>query len=177
MRIFTAIDIENHQALEKLEKVQDEVSYGFNKVDLGKMHLTLQFFQDINQEEVEEIKKGLKQAKLESFKMKVEGVGVFPSRKHVRVVWAGIESEKIFELNEQVSNHMVPDSNDHEFHPHITLARVNGIDRTEKKDFRQKLEKLENKEITQINVNKIKLFESVHNGKNTEYKVLEEENL
>ena len=177
MRIFTAIDIENQEALEKLEKVQGEVSYGFNKVKPEKMHLTLQFFQNINQEEVEKIKKGLKQAKLESFKMKVKGVGVFPSRKHVRVVWAGIESEKIFDLKEQVSNHSVPDSNDHEFHPHITLARVNGIDRTEKKYFRQKLEKLENREITEINVNKIKLFESIHNGKNTEYRVIEEEKL
>jgi len=177
MRAFTAVDIENPETLRKLQKVQEEINYGFNKTIPEKMHLTLQFFQDIGPEQVEEVEKGMQNIDLEPFEMQIKGVGVFPSRKHVRVVWAGIESEKIFELKNQVSNHSVPEDNDHDFLPHITLARVNGISRTEEKNFRQKLEELKEKNIAKLKVDSVKLFESVHNEINTEYRVLGEKKL
>lgn len=177
MRVFTAADIENPKTLQKLKDLQEETDYGFNKVKPEKMHLTLQFFQEIDQEEVEEIKKGLANVETEPFEMKIKGVGVFPSRDHVRVVWAGIESEKIFELKKQVSNHEVEEDNNHNFHPHITLSRVRKISRNHKKEFRQKLEELENTEIGKVEVNSVKLFESVQTGNGTRYKVLEEKKL
>jgi len=116
----------------------------------------------------------MKHVDLQPFQLKIKGVGVFPSKKHVRVVWAGVESDKIFELKKQVSNHSVSEDNGHEFHPHITLARVQNISRTDKKKFRKKLETLENQSLGTTTVDRIKLFESIHNGQNTEYKTLEE---
>lgn len=177
MRAFTAIDIENSKKLEKLEKLQEEINYGFNKVKPEKMHITLQFFQNIDKSQVKQIKEAMQNIKLGVFEIKIKGVGVFPSRKHVRVVWAGIESNKIFELKKQASKHGVKDSNSHEFQPHITLARVNDINRTEKKKFRQKIEKHQNQTITETSIDTIKLFESIHNGQKTEYKTLKEEKL
>lgn len=177
MRVFTAVDIEDDKVLDELEELQQELDYGFNKVKPGKMHLTLQFFKNVDQEELEEIKSGLYNIEVEPFKMKIKGAGVFPSKDYVRVVWAGVESEEVFELKNQVSDHSVEEDNGHDFHPHITLARVKNIGRRDKKDFRRKLEKLEGKEIAEAAVDSVKLFESRHTGSDTVYNVLEERKL
>ena len=177
MHVFTAIDIQNQKTLNKLEKLQTELDYNFNKVKPEKMHITLQFFQNVNQDEVEEIKSGLQKISLEPFQIKIEGVGVFPSKDHIRVIWTGIESEKIFELKNQVSRHSVEEDNGHEFHPHITLARVQNISKRHRKEFRQKLEKLEDKPIGETTVNSVKLFKSMQAGNGTKYQVLEEKKL
>ncbi|QGA79935.1 RNA 2',3'-cyclic phosphodiesterase [Candidatus Nanohalobium constans] len=177
MRVFTAVNIENEKVLDKLEEMQKELDYGFNKVKPGKMHLTLQFFKNVDRNELEEIKTGLNKIEMEPFKLKIKGVGVFPSKDYVRVVWAGIESEEVFELKNQVSKHSVEEDNDHKFHPHITLSRVKNIARRDKKDFRRKLEKLEDEEIAQTTVKSVKLFKSKHTGKAMVYSVLEEKEL
>lgn len=177
MRVFTAVDIEDRELLEKLELLQEQLDYGFNNVKKEKMHLTFQFFQDIDREQVQLISKAMENIELEPFKLRVEGTGVFPSKGNPRVIWAGVTSEEVFELKKQVSNHRVPEDNGHDFHPHITLSRVKNVPRGSRKEFRQKLEKFEDREIGETKVDSVKMFESVHNGKSTDYNVLKEKKL
>lgn len=177
MRAFTAVDIEKKQLLKKLKDIQKEINYNFNTVKPEKMHITLQFFRQINEEESQKIQKAMENISLKPFQIQIKGIGVFPSRDHVRVVWAGIESQEIHRLKEQASNHPVKDDNDHEFQPHITLMRVDHIRRRNKKQFRKKLEKLENQKVGETKVNSIKLFESRHNGQDTNYNLIKEKNL
>ncbi len=177
MRAFTAVDIEDREILLKLQELQDELDFGFNLVEPEKMHITLEFFQDIDEEAAEEIIQAMKQVEIDPFTLEVEGAGVFPSKDYIRVVWTGVESEEVFSLKKQVSQHSIESDNDHDFHPHVTLARVKRISRMHKKDFREKLEELEGEEIGTLEVDSIKLFESVRTGNGTEYRLLEEEKL
>ena len=174
MRAFTAVDIEDAEILNELQKLQKELDFGFNLVSPEKMHITLQFFRDIDEEEAEQIIKAMKKTDTRPFSLNVHGAGVFPSKDYIRVVWAGIESDEIHALKQQVSRHDVDPDNNHEFRPHITLARVDRISRTEKQDFRKKLEEIKDKKIGELEVNSVKLFESIHTGNSTEYRQLKE---
>lgn len=173
MRVFTAIDIQDREILLKLEEMQEELDYGFNNVESGKMHITLQFFQDVADDEVNEIIEAMKDVDKNPFSLKIKGAGVFPSKDYIRVVWAGIESEDIHEFKQQVSEHPVSSDNNYDFHPHVTLARVDKISRKDKKEFRKKLEEYEEERIGEIEVNCIKLFESVQTENGNEYRLLE----
>jgi 2'-5' RNA ligase len=173
MRAFTAVDIEDREILLKLKEISDELDYGFNQVKPEKMHITLQFFQEITDKETDKVIEAMKNTDLNPFILTIKGAGVFPSKDHIRVVWAGIQSEEIFELKKQVSDHSVESDNDHEFLPHITLARVNNISRRDKKEFRKKLDQLQNKNIGKLRVEEVKLFESVRKSNGVKYRTLE----
>lgn len=174
MRVFTAVDIEDRKVLLELEKLQRKLDFGFNLVEGKKMHLTLQFFQDIGDEEVEEIVGALKEARTEPFQLKLKGAGVFPSREYVRVVWAGADSEKIFDLQEEASDHPVEEDSEHKFRPHVTLARADKVPARKKKDFLATLEDVEYEVIGKLEVDSVKVFESVPTGNGNDYRVLEE---
>lgn len=173
MRVFTAVDIQDRELLLKLEEMQEELDYGFNKVEPDKMHITLQFFQNVKDEEVDEVIEAMRDVDKDPFSLEIKGAGVFPSKDYIRVVWAGVKSEDIHELKERVSNHSVPSDNNHDFHPHVTLARVDKISRRDKKEFRKKLEEYEGERIGELEVNSVKLFESVPTGNGNEYRLLE----
>jgi 2'-5' RNA ligase len=177
MRVFTAVDVEDEQLLDRLEDLREFLDFGFNPVSRQKMHLTLQFFQDIDEEEVEEIKEALQGMDISRFEAEVKGTGVFPSKDRVRVVWAGVDSEKIFDLKQQASQHRVEEDSKHDFHPHITLSRVNKISRTLKGEFRKRLEARKDQKHGTLKVDSVKVFESVHTGSRTDYRLLEEVSL
>ena len=173
MRVFTAVDVEDIGIQRKLERLRDELDYGFNGVKSDKMHITLQFFQNIEEDEVEEIITAMKNIDKEPFRLNIKGAGVFPSKGYVHVVWAGVESEDIYDLKEQVSDHSVDSDNGHDFHPHVTLSRVDSISRRNKKEFREKLEEHEDKVVGGLVVDSVKLFESIHTGNDTRYREIE----
>lgn len=173
MRVFTAVDIQDRELLLKLQEMQKELDYGFNKVKPDKMHITLQFFQDVTDEEIDEVIEAMRDVDKDPFSMEIKGAGVFPSKDYIRVVWAGVESNSIHELKQQVSDHPVSSDNNHDFHPHVTLARVNKISRRDKKEFRKKLEEYEGERIGELEVNSVKLFESVPTGNGNKYRLLE----
>ncbi|MFB6159038.1 MAG: RNA 2',3'-cyclic phosphodiesterase [Candidatus Nanohalobium sp.] len=173
MRAFTAVDVEDDKLLKQLVEIREELNHGFNPVPREKMHLTLQFFQDLQEEDVDELVSAMKDVSTGPFSADVKGVGVFPSRRNVRVVWAGVKSDELHELKRQVSDHRVDADNRYDFKPHITLARVNRISRSDRKSFRKGLERRENSFFGELSVEKVKLFESVQTGDGTSYRVLE----
>ncbi|MFB6147672.1 MAG: RNA 2',3'-cyclic phosphodiesterase, partial [Candidatus Nanohaloarchaea archaeon] len=127
MRVFSAVDIENGELLDELERVRDRLDLGFNTVPGKKMHITLQFFEDLDQAELEKVEEALESIQVEPFTAELAGVGAFPSRDYIRVVWAGAESEKLHDLHAEASRHGIPENNEHEFQPHVTLARVKEV--------------------------------------------------
>jgi 2'-5' RNA ligase len=63
------------------------------------------------------------------FEATVEGIGAFPSRGYIRVVWLGIgrgsqELTRLHEAIEARTTEMGFDPGKHEFTPHVTLARM-----------------------------------------------------
>ncbi|MFQ3307942.1 MAG: 2'-5' RNA ligase [Candidatus Nanohaloarchaea archaeon] len=173
-RVFTAVEIENDEILDELQYIQQTLDMNFRTIPPEKMHITLEFFQDLDAEEVQHLIKHLKQVDLNSFNSDIEGVGAFPSNDHIRVVWAGVEAEEFQKLHEEASSHDLVSDNSHEFHPHITLFRVDNLTRKKKKKLRKGMREYKDYFFGQIKVSSVKVYESRLSEEGAEYRVLEE---
>lgn len=176
-RIFSAIDIEDEETLNKLENIRDALDLGFKPVEKEKMHITLQFFKDLNKEEVEKLEKGLENIEIDPFKAKIEEIGTFPSEDHIRVIWAGLEHPKIYELQEKASKHDVVSDDNHEFKPHITFLRVRNLRPGQKRKVKKTIEEYQETEIGEIAVDKVKLYRSKLTPEGTDYTEIAEKRL
>ena len=176
-RIFSAIDIEDEETLEKLKHIRDKLDLEFNPIETGKMHITLQFFKDLNEEEIKEVKKGLENIDTQPFTAKISELGTLPSEDYIRVIWAGIEHPKIYEIQEKASKHDVESNDEHEFKPHITLLRVENTSKKEKKKVQKTIDQYRSTEIGEIEVDKVKLFKSELTPNGAEYTQIAEKKL
>lgn len=176
-RVFTAADIEDSETLQELTKIREKFNLGFNPVKKGKMHITLQFFKNINTKEINKIEKALKNVEVDSFKLKISEVGAFPSKNHIRVIWAGAQGKEIFKLYNQSKVHQINDDNTHDFVPHITLLRVNKISPSKKKKTINNLQEYKHYFFGEVKVNKVKIIESQLKGNKSTYKTLKSINL
>ena len=94
-------------------------------------HLTLKFLGTTWPRLVEDVRQAVRTAAQGStaFHTNLTGLGVFPSPRRARVVWAGLAdpedrfSPMVKLLDELLSEHFVPEKR--AFTPHLTLARVN----------------------------------------------------
>ena len=169
-RVFSAINIEDDELLDRLEKIRDTVDLGFSPVPRDKMHITLEFFEDITKDEISKIQKALENVEQEPFSMEINGLGAFPSEDYIRVVWAGINSHEIFNLQKQAGLHDVSSDNKHEFKPHVTLMRVEDISGRKKKKLKRMIEEHSDESLGQVSVDAVKLFESRMTGKGSKYR-------
>lgn len=173
-RVFSAVEIEDEKALKTLKQIRNEIDHGFRPVPEEKMHITLQFFKDPDQKEINEIKQALHSTDLKPFKAEIKGLSAFPSEQYIKVIWAGAEAEQLHELKEQVSQHEVEAEEHEEFRPHITLHRVDGISPEEKDKVQKAFEKYRDEVLAEIAVDRVKLFESHIEERAPRYEVLEE---
>ncbi|RLG77498.1 MAG: RNA 2',3'-cyclic phosphodiesterase [Thermoprotei archaeon] len=136
LRTFIAIEIEDPAVLKKLIEVKNYIAgvgAGIKPVEDENIHLTLRFLGEISQHSVEEVKRILTELKsIKRFNIRVKGVGAFPSITRPRVIWAGItegaeELKRIRSIiDKAIVEHGLRDikPDEHQFVPHITLARV-----------------------------------------------------
>lgn len=176
-RVFSAVDIENSEVLDELEHVRDSIDLGFNTVPAGKMHVTLQFFEEVDSRQIEEIKEAMDEVSVRPFNAEIAGLGAFPSRDYIRVVWAGAEAKELHQLYREVSSHSIDSNNDHDFTPHITLARVKNISPQKKKKLQKSLEEYSNHDFGTVKVDKVRLFESKLTGQGSKYELIHEAEL
>lgn len=133
-RLFVSVDLPNRLA-EPLETLQDEFreAGGLTFTDPTQAHVTLKFLGDTSADRIESVTEALRRAVADAdtgpFTVEVGGLGVFPSTEYVRVLWAGVRegSEPLTRLHEAVERETTQlgfDTADHEFTPHVTLARM-----------------------------------------------------
>jgi len=164
--LFSAVDIQEPDLLHKLKEVRDSFDLGFKPVPREKMHITFQFFQNLDKTETEQVIEALDNINISSFKVRVEDVGAFPSQEYIRVVWAGVEDDKFTRLYKQVCSHKVSSDNSHPFKPHITLLRISDIRSSEKRKVQRMLRDYEKHYFGELEVDNVNLFQS----KNKEYR-------
>lgn len=174
-RAFTAIDIPPEIA-EKLSNIQEEIEVG-RPVNPEKMHITFEFFKELPQGKIEELEKHLQELEFQPFTIQVQGLGVFPSEKYIRVIWAGINSENIHSLHEEVSDHSLNPDNGYEFQPHVTISRVDDVRRGDKKRIHDALEKYSEQTFGTFTAEKVKLYRSDLKAEGSEYTELYVKNL
>ena len=100
----------------------------------------MKFIGDTPESSLKEVKESIDEASeaVEPFRVELGGTGVFPSRDYVSVVWVGVREgvEGLTRLHEALEESLVgrglADEAEHDYVPHVTLARMNsGRGRTE----------------------------------------------
>ncbi|NPA99868.1 MAG: RNA 2',3'-cyclic phosphodiesterase [Crenarchaeota archaeon] len=131
LRVFIAVEITDEKIKKLIESIQRELLKGgvdIKPVEMENLHITLRFIGEVPQATVNEIINKLRTISYQKFKMRIKGLGAFPSPSNPRVIWAGVAegSRELSELHEiverLVGRYGIKD--DKEFTPHLTIARV-----------------------------------------------------
>ncbi|NCA86822.1 MAG: RNA 2',3'-cyclic phosphodiesterase [Clostridia bacterium] len=148
-----------------------------NWVPLQNVHLTLKFFGEVPDEQIEAIDETLRQAseRHKPFGMQLFGTGIFGSSYDPHVVWFGIrQSEQISALASDVLDAVVPlgfPRDRQNFRPHLTIGRIKRI--ADKNIFQQAIHKYSDTSIQEIKVESFELIESKLLPEGPVYTVLE----
>lgn len=169
MRLFIAIDIPEQvkQEIDKIKK-QIKIDGKANFMDTDKIHLTLKFLGEV--ENPEHIKQKLSQISFKPFELTTSSLGVFPNEKRISVLWLGLKNHKsIFELKEQINKFLPNFKDDHDFHAHLTIARIKFLNN--KQEFLKQIKNIKIESKT-FKIEHIKLYKSTLTPKGPVYEEL-----
>jgi len=173
MRTFIAVEISN-EIRQKIAEIQKELPADKIKiVDPGLIHITLKFLGETDEKKIPEIKKSLASIKFSPINLECKGVGVFPNPNFIKVIWVGVESKELKDLEEvskEVESKMMElgfEKNDYPFSPHITIGRPRS--KIEIADF---LEKYKDADFGSFTVTAVKLKKSTLTPKGPIYEDL-----
>lgn len=132
MRVFIAMDVKDEGSIGNMLAVQREfLSLGLDVKPVSKeqLHFTLLFLGEIDPSILERVKERLSSIRFEPVSVVYKGMGVFPSVKHPRVIWVGVDpnsASRLGEIARDVEDRLRPLGfrSDKQFTPHITLLRV-----------------------------------------------------
>ncbi|MFP9192335.1 RNA 2',3'-cyclic phosphodiesterase [Natronosalvus vescus] len=181
MRLFVSVDLPDALA-DSIRSLQDDLSAasGLRLTDPTQVHVTLVFLGDVDPERLpalkREIRAGVDDADLEPFTVRFGGLGVFPSLEYISVVWLGVEAggDVLTDLQTSIENRTTAmgfESNDHEFTPHVTLAR---IDHAGGKAHVQSLVRERSPTVGTMEVTSVTLTESTLTRSGSVYETVEE---
>ncbi|TKX57898.1 RNA 2',3'-cyclic phosphodiesterase [Halorubrum sp. SS7] len=159
---------------------------GVNPVDPEQAHVTLKFLGEIGGRDgggdppLDDViaagERAVDRAGVAPFEVEVAGLGVFPNREYVSVAWAGVERgggalAALHEALEAEATALGVDPADHDFTPHVTLARVESAAGADA--VRDALE-ADDPAIGSFSVGEIRLVESRLTASGPEYRVVRE---
>ncbi|PIV70270.1 MAG: RNA 2',3'-cyclic phosphodiesterase [Euryarchaeota archaeon CG01_land_8_20_14_3_00_38_12] len=178
MRAFISADI---GALPGIVKVLDDLKNtdaDLKLVEPENIHLTLKFLGEIDEKMVDEIagvmEKSVKE--VSPFRIKLRGVGVFPSMDYMRVLWVGLkDAEKLGIIAERLENGLSNlgfKKEKRRFSPHVTIGRVKSS--RNKDELQNFLNENTKKDFGEFDVKCIRLKKSVLTPKGPEYSTVKE---
>jgi RNA 2',3'-cyclic 3'-phosphodiesterase len=148
MRIFIAIDLsrECRNEIIRIQKIIREKTLFTGKLTEGEnLHLTLKFLGEIDDGNIEEVKKRLSLIKFNEFFAETSEVGVF-NKDFIKIIWIKLNGKGIWDLQKEIDEILkdlfVPEAR---FMSHITIARVKNV--PNKKGFLEYLESIKPKKI------------------------------
>ncbi|WP_336035663.1 RNA 2',3'-cyclic phosphodiesterase [Halobacterium yunchengense] len=180
MRLFVSVDLPDDLA-DDVAALQEEFAAagGLDFVDPAQAHVTLKFLGDVDGDRVDELADGLDAAVADSgvapFDAELAGLGVFPDLEYVSVLWLGVGagSAELSRLHDAVESRFVTehgfDPEDHEFTPHVTLARMKHAGG---KELVQELVRERHPEVGTVRVSAVRLTESTLTADGPEYETV-----
>ncbi len=125
-RLFIAIDLpDEHKA--RLAALRDETLPG-RWTPTTQYHLTLRFIGEVDEERAATIEQALAAVRADAFSLQGRGLGVFPSMRKPRVLFAAIDPDPaLMDLQTGIEDALRTlglDADAKSFHPHVTLARL-----------------------------------------------------
>src|SRR3990170_3019008 len=108
MRCFIAIDIPE-EIKAKIIKIQEKFKdFDIKFVEKDNFHFNLKFLGEISEDSIGKINEKIKNVakNIEPFEMKIAGLGVFPSKTYIRVIWIGVKEghQMLMALSELIEN-------------------------------------------------------------------------
>lgn len=132
MRIFIALDIDDaiREGIQRFMESVRDLAPDSRWARPESLHVTLKFIGEKPASTVGEIKRNLANLKSPCFEVTFRGYGFFPTPRSARVFWIGIESGPLIgalahKIDDATAALGIP-AEDHEFSPHLTLARGGG---------------------------------------------------
>lgn len=172
MRFFIALEIADQNRLQ-LRSIQSKLSKlipNLRLTDHDKLHLTLAFIgehpQQLKTELVNIMDKSIDGIK--PFQVTPAYIDGFPNIHHPQVIWVGVKGDidKLLILRERIKDGLITLNlmvDERRFTPHMTIAKTNGV--KVNSGVEQQIQKLMSSEFEPINIDSIKLFESIpHHG-------------
>ncbi len=129
-RAFIAVDIEPEQGLVTQLRELASSRADLKVVKPGLMHVTLKFLGDTEESLVDEIAQRMADSAkgVSPFRIRLTGMGAFPSMSNIRVVWVGIkDGDQLGEMARRLDASFGDMGFGREkkgFVPHLTLARA-----------------------------------------------------
>jgi 2'-5' RNA ligase len=173
MRAFLGIPIPD-ELKPRIVQIQDGLDdFDIKFVEKKNLHFNLKFFKDLENEKVDRLKREIDKVagQFEPFEININGIGAFPNRSYVKVVWLGVKEgfQTLKSLGDMIGNSLVNMGieKEGEFIPHLTLGRVRSArNKTELLVF---LRKYENIEVGKMMIDKLTLFQSKLSSKGPVY--------
>jgi RNA 2',3'-cyclic 3'-phosphodiesterase len=180
IRAFLAIELPEvlrvglAQVQEELKRSRADVRW----VPVGNIHLTLKFFGNVPDDEIEALAAAARQAAAEAAPLELQatGAGAFPSPTAPRVVWLGLGGDllpltQLFYRLEKAFAALGYPPEGRAFNPHLTLGRVKSPANRDK--LARLLEKLPPLSWPPFTVEELILFQSVLSPQGSKYTPLE----
>ncbi|MFB6077030.1 MAG: RNA 2',3'-cyclic phosphodiesterase [Candidatus Nanohaloarchaea archaeon] len=165
MSYFISLDVTDEDVKDALVNFGERVSaFGTaTPVSRENLHITLLFLGEFDGDERHRSRDTFidvsSNMNVGKFTCTIEDVGVFPHMNFIEVVWAGAEPEvKLRNMHVKYSEHL-NGVNDHEFTPHVSVARVRDIDPEEKANLQAAI-RAEPGDFGQFQVNDVRLTRS-----------------
>jgi RNA 2',3'-cyclic 3'-phosphodiesterase len=177
MRCFVSIEIPESlkgEIVHVFEKLETSGLVSGNFVKKENLHLISKFLGELSEAQIKKVSEKLREINFSSFNVYTDKIGFFPSEDYVRVIWLGLESERLFELNRLIDDKLSEigiSKDEREFSSHITVARIKSV--RNKGLFLKKLKQLKIKK-QDLEVDKISLIKSELYRSGPVYKILEE---
>ncbi|MFQ6011494.1 MAG: RNA 2',3'-cyclic phosphodiesterase [Nitrososphaerales archaeon] len=132
MRTFIALDIRNEEVISNVSRIQSMIrgtGVDATYVDHRSLHFTIRFLGETGEDTIARVKSALSDVKARRVTVKYQGIGVFPGRQRINVVWLGVDKNCVDELmsisdgvNKAISR--LGFRPEREFQPHATIARI-----------------------------------------------------
>jgi RNA 2',3'-cyclic 3'-phosphodiesterase len=129
-RLFVSLDLPDSVA-HLLVRLNPRLP-GVRWLAADQMHLTLAFLGSVGSETEEKLRAHLLAIHFASFFLPLHGAGAFPSKGRPKVVWLGVGRghPHLFQLHKRVTDGALAagiEADLRPWHPHITLARCEGV--------------------------------------------------
>jgi 2'-5' RNA ligase len=135
IRTFVAVDLPEAVRVrlgEQIDRLSGRAGRGVVRwVRPEGIHLTLKFLGEVESDRIEQISRGIRSVAQghRAFRLRVAGVGCFPSPQRPRVVWVGVREQagalaSLQDDLERALSAMGFPREDRPFSPHLTLGRV-----------------------------------------------------
>ena len=129
MRLFVALDIppEIRERITRFVEGLQRYAPDANWVKPASYHVTLKFLGDTSPADAEQLKHILAEIRSAPVNIAFRGFGFFPNTNSPRVFWAGMQHDdalpQLANAVDQACSQLGIPREEHEFRPHLTLAR------------------------------------------------------